>query len=384
MSKAIKIFAVVFLAILVAYFFLIDSLIKSQLEREGANMLQAPLAIGSVNFHLFPTSLALHNVRVGNARLPTHNLVQADELAVPLSLRDLLSHKFIVDNVDLHGVRFNSPRDEQNSAASNSTSTTQSPQLREALQRVQQMLNHPLASNTIDPNASIAGAVLADQFKPLLTQITTALNAITAAPRTLGDWQILARRVNVDGALDFGNSALRFEGTIDNVTPQPDLFDVVTQIDLRNTQGEAAILHIYGSLDKRKLAQATLRFDLHDFPLSQWPLSTDSELKIIVVSAKANIQAIVALTGNQFDLNALTHIEQAHFDIANGNDNIARVVADVWRSTEAFDINLQASGDMANPALKINSSLDVPLANAIRQLQPTAAFPQATSFPIAP
>lgn len=382
MTKLLKAASILIVVVFAAYFLLIDELIEAQLERRGSNALQAPLAIGKVTFHVFPASLTLHDVHIGNARLPTHTLVQADELSLPLSLRGLLAHQLIVDNIDVHGLRFHRQRDGQNAAIADTASATNSPQLRDALQRAQHMLNHPLASNTIDPNVSLSGAILADQFKPLLAQISTALNAFTTSSGNLGDWQILARRTNIDGALDFGSNSLRFTGTLDNVTPQPALFNTVTQFELHQAEGEAATLQIKGSLDKRKLAQAALRFDLNNFPLAQWPLSNDPELKLVIVSANANIQALLSLTGNQFDFNALTRFQQTRFDVASGNSDIARAIAEVWRRTDAFDIHLQASGDLADPALKINSSLDVPLANALRQLQPASStLPPSNVFP---
>lgn len=381
MAKLLKGIGISFAAIFAAYFLLIDKLIESQLERHGSEVLQAPLDIGKVTFHLFPTSLTLRDIQIGNARLPTHNLVQAEELSLPLSLDDLIAHKLIVDNIDVHGLRFHRPRDAQHAVATTTTSATNSPQLREALQRIQQTLNHPLANNTIDPNVSLSGAILAEQFKPLLTQISTALNALTGSPNNLGDWQILARRVSLDGTLDFGDNGVDFVGTLENVTPQPALFNSVTQFELHQADGETATLQIKGSLDKRKLAQATLRFDLNNFPLTRWPLSDDPELKLVIVSANASIQAMLSLTGNQFDFNALTRFQQASFDIANGSNDVARVVADVWRHTDAFDIHLQANGALSNPVLKINSSLDVPLANALRQSQSAASLAPSNAFP---
>ena len=405
MVKLLKGIVILFAAVFAAYFFLIDGVIKSQLEREGSRALQAPLEIGGVNFHLIPTSLTLRDVQVGNARLPTHNVAQAETLALPLSLRDLLAHKLIIDVVDIHGLRFNRPRSQQAATVptTDTTSAIRSAQLHKVLQRVRQTLNNPLASNTIDPNASIAGALLADEFKPLLDQVIVALNTIAAPVANTGDWQILARHVNIDGALDFGASlnsndnALRFVGTIDNVTPQPQLFDTVTQFDFHSVEGGSATLRASGSLDKRKLTQATMRFDLNGFPLTQWPLCDDPELKIVIVGASMNIQALLSLTGNQLDLNALTHFQQVRFDITNSDDEVARVAADVWRRTDAFDLNLQVSGDLHNPVLKLNSSIDAPLAAALRQiqlpqqqlqspqqLQPPSALPQATPFSNSP
>ncbi|MFT3929361.1 MAG: hypothetical protein QM709_03585 [Spongiibacteraceae bacterium] len=381
MTKLFKGIGVLLAVIVSAYFLLIDGLIKSQLERYGSQALHAPLTIGKVTFHLLPTSLTLRDVQIGNQRLPSHNLIQFDELSLPFSLRDLIAHKLIVDTIDVRGLRFHRPHDAQSAAMAETQTPSNSPQLREALQRVQQMRNNPMASNTIDPNISLSGALFSDQFKPLLTQISTALNALTATPNSLGDWQILARRVNLDGTFDVGSSGVRFLGTLDNVTPQPALFNVVTQLELQQAEGEVATLRVKASLDKRKLAQATLRFDLARLPLSDYPLSTDPALKLVIRNATTDAQAMLSLTGNQFDLNVLTTLQQVRFDIANGDDEIARTIADVCRHTTMFDIHLQASGDLANPRLKLNSSLDVPLANALQQLQPTAAMPSSAAFP---
>lgn len=405
MTKLLKAVGVLFVALFATYFFLVDGIIKSQLQREGSIVLQAPLEIGSVTFHLIPTSLTLRDVQFSNVRLPTHNLVQAESLSLPLSLRDLFAHKLIIDTIDIQGLRFNRPRAQAaaTAPAAGTASTVHSAQLHEVLQRVRQTLNNPLASNTIDPNASIAGALLADEFKPLLDQIIVALNTVAAPAADASDWQILARHVNIDGAFDFDtgsnnhSNALRFTGTIDNITPQPQFFDVITQFDFHSVEGGSATLHASGNLDKRKLAQAAMRFDLNGFPLTQWPLCDDPELKIVIVGARVNIQTLLTLTGNQLDLNALTHFQQVRFDVTNGDDEVARVAADVWRRTDAFDLNLQASGDLHNPVVKLNSSIDAPLAVALRQiqlpqqqfqapqqLQPGSAFPQATPFSNSP
>ncbi|HET8711600.1 MAG TPA: hypothetical protein VFM32_09500 [Spongiibacteraceae bacterium] len=374
MTKLLKMIAAAIIAIGAAYFLLIDGIIKSQLEQRGTSAFNTPVSIGNATFHLLPTSLTLHDVHIGDTRAPAHDLIQAEALSLPLSLRDLLAHKLIIDTVDIHGLRFNQPHD-QATANNDASNAAASSQLRAALAHVQQMLNHPLASNTLDPNISITGAVLSEQFKPLVDQLSSALTALASPGGNIGDWQVIARVVNVDGTIDVGKTPLRFVGTIENVTPQPQLFDVATQFELHNAENEAAILHATGSLDKRKLTQASLRLDLDNFALVQWPLSTDPELNVVIRNATVDIQAVLSLTGNQFDLNALSHFRNVHADIASSDNAVASTIADVWRRTDAFDLNLQASGDVTNPVLKLNSSLDVPLARALQQLQPSSAFP---------
>lgn len=374
MSKWLKVGTTFVVLIFLAYFLLIDSVIKTLIEREGSRALQAQLIIGGATFHLLPTSLQLRDVQWLDAKQPQRNLMQVQSIALPLSIGDLFAHKLIVDAMEVRGLRFNRPRGE-NSEATRTTSTaqtetvTQSAQLHAALQRAQQMFNHPLASNTLDPNASIAGALLADEFKPLLNQLMVLLQTTTNHNAPI-DWQILIRHAVIDGALDFGNNSLDFTGTVENLTPQPQQFNVATQFSLHNAAGEPAKLTATGTLDQRKLAQATMRFDLIGFPLAQWPLSTDPELKIVIARAQTDVQALLSLTGNQLDLDVLARFQDAQFDISAGNSEIARTAADVWRGINAFDMHLQASGSVQNPQLKLNSSLDAPLLAALRQLQP--------------
>lgn len=378
--KFAKFSVAIIVVVFIAYFFLIDIVIKSILEREGSRALQARLDIERATFHLLPTTLTLHGVQATDYRQPSRNLAQAETVALPLSISDLIARKLIVDTIEIHGLRFDQPRNRNGAiadltpapAADNTISATNSPQLHEALQRAQQMLNHPLSNNGIDTNVSITGALLGSEFKPLLARLSTLLGASAIQNQIAqdgSDWQILARRATVDGFIDFGSNALQFIGTLENITPQPRLFDVVTQFNLRNADGEPARFTASGTLDRRKLPRSAMRFDLIGFPLTQWPLSTDPELKITVLSAQTDVQALLTSTGNQIDIQALARFQQVKFDISNGTSQIAQTAAQVWRGVDAFDINLQASGDVQNPAFKLNSSLDAPLAAALRPLQ---------------
>jgi hypothetical protein len=387
MKTITKIIVISIAVITLGYFLSIDRFIKFVIETEGSRALHAQLDIERVMFHLLPTSLTLYGVQATDYRQPLRNLMQAETATLPLSIRDLIAHKLIIDTIEIHGLHFNQMRNHSGAiadltpvpAADNAVSATNSPQLRDALQRAQQMLNHPLSSNGIDTNASITGAMLGGEFKPLLARISALLSASTTQNQIAhdgSDWQILARHIVVDGFIDFGSNALQFVGTLENITPQPQLFDVVTRFNLRNADGEPARFTASGTLDRRKLPQSAMRFDLIGFPLTQWPLSVDPDLKITVLSAQTDVQALLTLTGNQIDIQALARFQRVKFDISNGDSEIAQTAAQVWRGVDAFDINLQASGDVQNPTFKLNSSLDAPLAAALQQLQtPAPASP---------
>jgi uncharacterized protein (TIGR03545 family) len=183
----------------------------------------------------------------------------------------------------------------------------------------------------------------------------------------LQGWQILARNVDVDGEINLGAAPLHFIGALENLTPQPRLFNVVTRFELHNADGAAGKLSASGTLDYRKLPLQNMRFDLSTFPLRQLPLSTRAPLQITVVDALTDVQGLLSLTGNQVDINMLARFSNAALQITATDDPLSRSAAAALRGVRDFDLKLQVSGNVNNPALTLNSSLDALLSNAINR-----------------
>jgi hypothetical protein len=445
----------------VIYFFAIDILIKIIIEREGSKALRAELDINSATFHLLPASLTLRGVQATNPQQPLTNLFQADAIALPLDLGELLKRKLIVEQLEIRGLRFAQPRlrsgavegltpapvkpetvdappdaqrlkqqleqqhrgdlmrTQQDLAAlrndwqqrlttlpsadklsdyqfrAQSKDANNRARLRSELneelanvrklqdqfaldfERVQPQLNASQAGSgsavQLAPGAqtSITGGLLAREFKPLLDHILgfvlTAPGATTAADAEFQQWQILVRNVAVDGEIVFGATPLPFIGTLENLTPQPRLFNVMTTFALHNTDQPPATFTASGNLDYRKLPLQNLRFTLTEFPLRQLPLSTQPPLRVTVENALADIQGLLSVTGNQIDINVLARFQNAKLQVVADGSPIGVSAAEALRNTRDFDLKFQASGDVNNPVMKLNSSLDTLLATAVNR-----------------
>jgi hypothetical protein len=384
MQRWLKILLSLVLLIVVAYWLLIDIAIKAFIEREGSNAVGAQLSIDAATFHLFPTTLTLRNLQVTDARAPIRNAMQAETVSLPLQLSELLDKQLIVTAMQIHGLRFNQPRAQSGALTSTAPSVTDAAlsaqqraqrhkQLREALQRIDAALANPLTVADTQAAGSITGVLLGDTLKPLLAQIVALL---TPAQNSLSnDWHILLQHIDVDGQLDLGTQPLSFTGAVENLSPQPQHFDTVTRFNLASTANQIGQLTTSGLLDFRKLANASVRFDLSALPVRDMPLGSDSDLTISIGQAVADVQGLLSLTGNQIDLNVLAHFRDAALRVITSDEPELQTIATVLKNTTAFDLNLQANGDVRNPVLKLNSSLDQPLAAALLHLQQQRSFP---------
>jgi uncharacterized protein (TIGR03545 family) len=110
MKRFGKIVLVLIIVVAVAWYFLIDVLLKSAIEREGSNALKAELNIGSVDFDLFPLGIALRDVQATNPDAPLRNLLTAERIASTFTIRQILDRQIVADDVHLEGLRFNQPR----------------------------------------------------------------------------------------------------------------------------------------------------------------------------------------------------------------------------------------------------------------------------------
>jgi len=385
MQRWLKILLSLALLIVVAYWLLIDIAIKTLIEGEGSNAVGAQLSIDAATFHLFPTTLTLRNLQVTDTRAPSLNTMQAETVSLPLQLSELFDKQLIVTAMQIHGLRFNQPRAQPGALTSTAPSVTDAAraqrhqQLREALQRIDAALANPLTAADTQAAGSITGVLLGDTLKPLLAQIVALL---TPPQNSLGnDWHILLQHIDVDGQLDLGTQPLSFTGTVENLSPQPQHFDTVTRFNLISTANQTGQLTTSGVLDFRKLANASVRFDLSALPVRDMPLGSDSDLTISIGQAVADVQGLLSLTGNQIDLNVLAHFRDAALRVITSDEPELQTIAAVLKNTTAFDLNLQANGDVQNPVLKLNSSLDQPLAAALLRLQQQrqqSAFPASS------
>ncbi|HSB97997.1 MAG TPA: AsmA family protein, partial [Spongiibacteraceae bacterium] len=156
---------------------------------------------------------------------------------------------------------------------------------------------------------NITGALLGEQFKPLLLTITQQINRLSSSGNSAAP-ALLIRNIALDGQLDLGTQPLLFTGTLANLTPQPRLWDVATSFTLAGVAGQPSQFNARGAIDLRKTANVDIRFDLRQFPLREFPLSKNPRLTIVIEQAQTDIQGLLSLTGNQIDINLLSHFQQ--------------------------------------------------------------------------
>lgn len=110
MKRVAQVLIVIIALLAAAYFFLVDVLLKSTIEREGSKALRAELNIASVNFRLFPLGITLRGLQATNPHEPMRNLLTADQISSTFTINQILNHQIVADSVTLHGLRFNQPR----------------------------------------------------------------------------------------------------------------------------------------------------------------------------------------------------------------------------------------------------------------------------------
>lgn len=224
---------------------------------------------------------------------------------------------------------------------------------------------------------NIVGSLLGAEFQPVLATLAHQIDRIVAQQTAAGNSaqpSLLVRRAIIDGQLDLGSQPLLFTGTVDNFTPQPRQWNVVTEFALAGVPAQASQFSARGRADFRKTPSLDLRFDLRQFPLRNFPLSRNPQLGIGIESAVADMQGLLSATGNQIDINLLSRFQQAALDVHAATDSAAQTMKAALQDVSEFDVNLQVSGDMQKPTMKFDSSLTPRLAAALgQQLQPGGA-----------
>jgi uncharacterized protein (TIGR03545 family) len=488
MKRLLQILLVLVVIAAAAYYFLVDGIIKSAIEAEGSKALKAKVDVGSVTFHLFPTSIALRDVQATNPRAPMRNLVQAREISVAVTLKEILDHKIVADVAQAHGLQFNQPRASSGAipgltppppaggglgaglpglslpdakqlladarqhaqgelqqirtdltalrsnwqqklqtlpdqakidsyraraqalrnagalekvtgaaqlrrdiqADLNNTRQLQG-QFKQDMQTAQQQLNlaKTLPERELDRLLAgagmsrehldnITGALLSGKLQPLIDQLLALVGSPPAANSGGGNagaapaanqqqWPVLARKIVLDGQIDLGKRPLRFDGVINNATPQPAFWNVPITFTLNGSGDQPGKFSAGGTLDYRKLPSNEVHFDLCQFPLEQLTLSDRAQLGIVLSKALAQVQGKLSLVGNQIDFDMSSRFDQAALAVTAGDNQIAQAAAAALRGVSAFNLDLNVSGNVKQPAIRTSSNLDTLLADAVGQ-----------------
>ena len=481
MKRIFQLLLIVIVALVAAYYFLVDGFIKSAIEREGSNALKAQLDIGSVRFHLFPTAITLYDVAATNPRAPMSNLVSADAIHADIDLRQVLDHRIVVDRAVLNGLRFNQPRARSGAIAGLTPAPTPTAsgsalpgialpdvkqladdakthlqgelgQIEQSLQqinsdwktRLQQLPNKQTLDayrerakalkqlNTVQrlvgveqlhrdlkaeldtlkdsetklrsdwqqvnqlvgraralPDAELtrllasAGldrtqfnnltqTLLAGKLAPIVEQVAGLAGVQMPAATSDGDsaaanrasepeWLMLARRIDLDGELQLGQSRLPFNGQIDNVTPQPAVWNLPLTFSLSGASQFTA----NGTLDYRQAINGQVQLALDRFPIAALALADNKELSVALERALASARGVLALRNGEIDLELSSQFRDAALTVSAGDNHIARRIAELLRDVHQLDLQMRVRGRPDSPQVRISSNLDQLLAGAL-------------------
>ncbi len=152
---------VLFLLILVALIFILsliftDRWLENQLERVGSQIVGAKVEIEDLDFSFFGAHLKIAKLQVTNPKHTMRNLLETGACELNFEFWPLLSKKIIVENFQIHNVRYNTPRKTDGALPEKLKKESKKPNLlQKSLQKVVQNIEQNTALPLQNAKASI-------------------------------------------------------------------------------------------------------------------------------------------------------------------------------------------------------------------------------------
>lgn len=115
MSKLIRwpglIAFVVIVALLSGFAWLLaDDLVKKGIEKTGTSMVGARVDVADVTLSLQPVGFIIHGMDIANPDQPMRNSISIERISLQVNLLRALMGQWIIDEADVSGLRFDTPR----------------------------------------------------------------------------------------------------------------------------------------------------------------------------------------------------------------------------------------------------------------------------------
>ena len=101
---------ILFVIIFVVFYLLTDRWLEHQMESVGNAIVGAKVEFDGVDFSLFNLSMHWDSLKVTDPKNTWHNLFETGTANFDMEFEPLLSKKFVIDNLQLEGLRFNTRR----------------------------------------------------------------------------------------------------------------------------------------------------------------------------------------------------------------------------------------------------------------------------------
>ena len=108
--KGLIILIILLLSVFIFWFFILDMVVKSYIEKAGTEAVGARVELASADVSLFPAGIDLINLQITNKDNPMENSVEVGHINALMEVFPLLKRKVIVNNVLFDRVEFNTAR----------------------------------------------------------------------------------------------------------------------------------------------------------------------------------------------------------------------------------------------------------------------------------
>lgn len=108
--KGLIAFAVAVVVIVLVWFLAVDAVVRRTIEAAGTRAVGARVDLAAADLSLFPTGLTLVGLAITNPEAPMENAVEVGKMTMDLDPGYLIRRKVIVNNLQVEGLAFNTPR----------------------------------------------------------------------------------------------------------------------------------------------------------------------------------------------------------------------------------------------------------------------------------
>jgi len=108
--KGVIPFVIISAALAVFFLFYVDTLVRKIIESTGSDMVGAKVQTRDVDVHLSPLGIDVSGLQVTNPKAPMSNAVEIKHIAFGIDGGKLLLGKVIIDDMQVDGLRFDTPR----------------------------------------------------------------------------------------------------------------------------------------------------------------------------------------------------------------------------------------------------------------------------------
>ena len=108
--QGLGVFIGVIVLFFIFWFFFIDGIVKSMIEKYGSQAVGAKVELASADLSLFPAGLELRGLQVANPDQPMKNALEVARIRMNFDTLNLFRRKVIVEQMEMMGIKLDTPR----------------------------------------------------------------------------------------------------------------------------------------------------------------------------------------------------------------------------------------------------------------------------------